>query len=267
MEEKKVKKKKIIKIILIFILFLIIFFGIIPLIKKTITQLFFSTVNKSLEVLRPDNIELSFDSIYSDSLKTNVTKFVTNYFKENKIENINLDEFDSILKQEFSFIKLVEWDFSFPGIAKLKIMGKNPVCVLNEKFMWADENSVLNLDNFKDYKFTYTKEFLSSKNLSLNIFNFLGKISPNIWENYKVNYEDKNNIFLMSKNKELFDNYLYLTNKKNILNETKLLYASKIFKELFINKKINKRKKYVLDLRYDKRILLKQGVAYDKKGI
>jgi hypothetical protein len=196
-----------------------------------------------------------------------LTNFVTNYFKNNKIENINLDNFDSILKQEFNFIKLVEWDFSIPGVAKLKIMGKKPVCVLNEKFIWADENSVLNLNIFKDYKFTYTKEFLSSKSLSLNIFNFLDKISPKIWEKYKVNYEDKNNIFLMSKQKELFDNYLYLTNKKNIFDETKLLYASKIFRELYENKKINKRKKYVLDLRYDKRILLKQGVVYDKKNI
>ncbi len=268
MEEKRTNIIKKIKIVAIFIILFFIVLAIIPMVKN----LFFCTVNKSLELVRPDKIDLVFISVYSGASKLKITDFVKSFFKNKKIENIDLKEFCFFLKEEFNFIKTIEWNFSAPGFASLKIIGKEPRCLLNEKFICTGKDSVFNIDFFTDYRFSCTKEFLSKNVLSNRIVNFMDKISLNVWDEYKVDYENKNNILLIKKDKKLFDNYEFITDKKNILNEEKLLNAKRIFKYLSENKKINSRKNYVLDLRYDKRILLKnkrniRGGSYGKKNL
>ncbi|MBU4269698.1 hypothetical protein L6269_02855 [Candidatus Dependentiae bacterium] len=253
MEENNNKKKKIGIVIFILSLLIILFFIIVPLSKK----IFFSISDKTLKILRPDNIVLSFESIHSFELKENITYFITNYFQENKVDKIDLLDFSTQLKNKFDFIKNVEWNFSVPGNANLKIIGKQVVCWLNNQSVLAQDNSILDTKYFSEYTFTVTKELILEKDLSNKAFSFLSELPEHIWCNYKLDYKDKNNILLFAKLNNNKLNYNFLLDRKTIFDNKKLFLANKIFNDLYDDKKINLRKKYVLDLRYENKILLR----------
>lgn len=257
------KDRRINKIKLSTVLFLILFlliFMVIPLSKKA----FYYVTDMTLKILRPDNIVLSLNNIYSKDLRNKVTIFVSSYFKNHEIDKLNLLEFDSNIKNKFKFIKNVEWDFSLPGVAKLKLIGKKPVCFLNKKHILSDDNNLFAIEDFQDYKISFSKElFIKQRVVSDNIFAFLKKIPDKFWHGYKLDYIDKTKIKLIPQMKKVPVANIFLSNKELLTKDTlykkeKLDIANNIFETLYKNKKLFVSRKYILDLRFDNRILLRK---------
>jgi len=253
MEEKNIKKRKIGLLIIAIFLLITIIFGIIPVIKKV----YFSVCDKTLSILRPDNIILDFEFVYSQDLRIEITDFITEFFQENKIDKIDLLDFGLKLKNKFDFIKDIEWNFLIPGQAKLKIIGKQPLCFLNNQTILAQESSKLPSKYFNEYKTTVTKDLILEKDLSSKSFAFFNNVPVTVWENYTLDYRNKNNIFLMPKQVVFKQNCDFLLDRKTISDAKKLFLANKIVEDLYENKKLSIRKKYILDLRYENKILLK----------
>lgn len=260
--EKINSKNKNIKISIIIVLFILIFiFMLIPVSKKT--YLYFA--DKSLSVLRPDNITLSFHDFYSNETKESVINFVSVYLKENKINEIDLVLFNKLIKKEFSFIKVVEWDFSSPENVVINVFGKKPLCYLNDTKIISADRSILDLNFYNDFKPTFSRQ-LSLKKNALNPSRkkvsdakntFLKKLPDYLWKNYVIDYQNKYNIFLTNIFSDIPRKKRFLFTKKNIFDEKKLLCASEIFQNLFKLNKLFRDKKYILDLRFDNRILLR----------
>ncbi|MBD3272758.1 hypothetical protein GF385_00190 [Candidatus Dependentiae bacterium] len=253
---KKDKNIKKIKLVIIFFATLsLLFFLIVPLSKRV----FFCISDKTLKFLRPDNIVLSLDNIYSDKLKNKITAFVLSYFKEHTIDKLNLLDFDFELKNKFNLIKKIEWDFSLPGSAKLKLIGKEPVCFLNKKYILTDHKDLFKTKYFKNFKIDISKDFYTSKRkISDNLFKFLNKIPDNIWRDYELSYKNKFNIKLIPKLNKIPVYKRLLSTRNNFCNENKLLKANMLFEHLYNNNKLFLSKKYLLDLRFDKKIILRR---------
>lgn len=255
------KYKKIKTNITVTIFVLILIFMLIPVLKKT--YIYF--IDKKLYILRPDNISLSFYDFHSKKTKESVTNFVSVYFKGNKINDIGLDSFNRLIKKEFSFIKFIEWDFSFPGNVDIKVFGKRPLCYLNDTKIILFDGSVLDLNFYNDFKTTFSRQLLlkqivlnkSRKKISVENSLFLKKLPNNLWQNYVIDYHNKDNIFLIDIFNFIPRKRRFLVTKKTIFNEKILLRAAAEFQRLFESNKLFKDKKYILDLRFNNRILLR----------
>lgn len=259
--KKKEKRINRVKLAIIFLLGLsLLFFLVVPLSKKA----FYSITDMTLKVFRPDNIVLSLSNIYSQDLRDKVSLFVSSYFNDHDIDKLNLSEFGSNIKNKFKFIKNVEWDFSLPRIAKLKLIGRKPVYFLNKKQVLSDDNNLFALDDFQDYKNSFSRELLiNNKTVSNNVFEFLQNVPDRFWHEYKLDYKDKTEIRLMPQVKKIPVINSFLSNKKlltkgNLFYKKKLNIANDIFENLYRNKKLFVSRKYVLDLRFDNRILLRK---------
>lgn len=251
-KEKKIKRIKLL-LILLFILSLLLIL-LIPFSKKA----FIYITDKALKVLRPDNIVLSLSDIYSSELKIKVNDYVLSYFKEHSVDKLNLIDFDLEIKNNFKFIKNIEWDFSKPKIVKVNIKGKKPVCFFNKNHILSDDNDLFSINYFNDYLISFSRQFYIEQNkASDDVFAFLKLVPDFFWKKYDINYENKNSIKLFSKkNKIPIPNY-FLSDQENILNDHKLNMAKKLYKKLYKNNKLFVSKKYILDLRFDNRILLR----------
>jgi hypothetical protein len=254
--EKREKIKKRIKLLMILFLALIIFFFLLmPLSKKIFSYL----TDKTLRVLRPDNIVLSLNDIYSQDLKEQASNYLISYFKSHKIDKLNLIDFENEIKKQFKFIKDVEWDFSCPNVARLRLLGKAPICILNQDTILSEDTNLFSIDNFKDYKMSFSKHFLTEQNkISLDLLDFLKKVPEDFWKNYRVDYKNHNLIKLLPNQKEIPISNFYLFNKKNILETSKLEIANSLFKDLYKQNKLFVSKKYFLDLRFENRIILRK---------
>lgn len=154
---KKIKKKtkRIIAIcVLLSTAFTLIFFVIIPISKK----IFFITNRVALNVLSPQRIEFDVDAVYSDKLKENLVDFISNQTQESKLLSFDPDSFYSVLKENFKFIKEVEWDFTQPHIAKLKIVGAEPFCKINNKFVLGNKRRLFDFGFFENFELQNLKD-------------------------------------------------------------------------------------------------------------
>ena len=265
--EKKEKRIKRVKLAVILLLGLsLLFLLVVPLSKKA----FYCVTDMTLKILRPDNIVLSLNNIYSQNLRDKVSLFVSSYFKDHEIDKLNLSEFDSNIKNTFKFIKNVEWDFSLPKVARLKLIGRQPVCFLNKKYILSDNNNLFALDDFQDYRISFSKElFIEQKIVSDNTFVFLKQVPDRFWNEYKLDYRNKTEIKLTPQVKTVPVINSFLSNKKqlttgNFFDKEKLDRANDIFENLYKNKKLFVSRKYVLDLRFDNRILLRKENAVNR---
>ncbi len=259
--EKKDRKINRIKLSIILLLSLsLLIFMVVPLSKKA----FYCVTDMTLKILRPDNIVLSLSNIYSKDLRNKVSIFVSSYFKDNEIDKLNLSKFDSNIKNKFKFIKNVEWDFSLPRVAKLKLVGKKPVCFFNKNQVLSDDNNLFAVNDFQDYKISFSKElFIKQKAVSDNVFSFLKKVPDRFWCGYKLDYIDKTEIKLIPQIKKVPVVNSFLSNKElltkgPLYRKEKLDIANDIFENLYKEKKLFISRKYVLDLRFDNRILLRK---------
>ncbi len=254
----KKKNKKIIKISILISAFTCLIALIIPLCKIT-----FSALNKGMaKLITPQKIEFSIDHIYSKDLIKDLTEFVTKNTSTEKLTEFNPQAFYKKLKAKFKIIKKIEWDFTQPQIAKLKLQGTKPFGKINNKFVLGNKKRLFHFDHFKDFDIENLKniqlsqEYFDQK-INPETYSFLNNISPKIWTKYALTYYKDWAIILEKKNKKNSVQSFFLFDKKHFFNSKKMLCAKLLIKKLkkdwgnrFFWRKIK-----LFDLRFKDRIL------------
>ena len=254
------KTKRIIAIcILLSTAFSLVFFVVIPLSKK----IFFISNKVALNVLSPEKIEFSIDFVYSDKLKENLVNFISDQTQKSKLLTFNPDNFYSVLKENFKIIKEIEWDFTQPNIAKLKVFGAKPFCKINGKFVLANKKRLFDLGFFENFELQNLKdiyvssEFFDQK-ITKQAYALLKNLSSNVWEKYDIDYLKPSNIVLHSNGKNTKVGSSFIVDDKNILNDQKIDWAEKIGENLEsrMSRKFST-KEFLNDLRFKNKIFVR----------
>jgi hypothetical protein len=259
MEENTQKKNKLIKrALLLSTTALLLILIIIP----TTTKLF-NTVNKSITLaLTPEKIDFTLEHIYSEQIKTNLVKFLDKNSKAENLAHFDPESFYRKLKKEFKIIKTVEWDFSNPKTARLRIEGTKPFCKINNKFILGNKKRIFEFDQFSDFKLDQlqnievAQEHLKTK-IDPELFIFLSRIFEQTWEKYDLTFLKNSNITLQLKESNFKNNPQFVLNTKSFSNPEKLSSANKILGILNeeLSKKLGRQKAALCDLRFKDRII------------
>ncbi len=264
MEENTQKKNKLIKLaLLLSTATLLIIFVIIPTTRKI-----FNTVNKGISLaLTPEKIDFTLDQIYSEQIKSNLLKFLDKNSRAENLAHFDPEAFYSKLKKEFKIIKKVEWDFSNPKTAKLRIEGTKPFCKINNKFILGNKKRLFEFDQFADFhtaqlqNIEIAPEHIKTK-LNPELFIFLSRIFEQTWEQYDLTFLKNSNITLQLKQFNLKNKPQFILNTKSFSKPEKLFSANKILGILSeeLSKNLGRQKTALCDLRFKDRI-----IVYTKK--
>lgn len=224
------------------------------------------------KVVVPKKIIWSVDEIYSENEKKLLEKFVQNSI-DSGMFNFDTSIFYKELKKNHKVVKGVEWNFSNPDFAQLKIYGITPKYLINNKFVLGNKKRLFDKDKFNNFdnnrfmKINIAQHFLGEK-LDFNLYDFLNKISKSdCWNKFEVSYFDSTKIEMLSK--DFLPEYLVRVDKKNFDNTEKLGFVNSIYddlvKELEQNPRKYRNKFFAFDLRFGDRIYLQTLKLKDLK--
>ena len=241
---------------LLLIIFLLTYFFIQWLFSDNV-KLFFK------KVVIPKKIIWSVDKIYSDTEKQKLSSFIQQSI-DSGMFNFDTSIFYKELKKKHKVIKKVEWNFSNPDYAQLKVYGIDPKYLINNKFVLGNKKRLFQKDQFGEFEkekfveLNIDNKFLGEK-LDLNVYDFLNKTyKSDCWKKFRVAYLDKSRIEMLS-NDSL--QYLIKTDELNFDNNEKQNFVDLIYldlmEEMLKNPKKYKNKVFVFDLRFRDKIFLR----------
>ena len=256
--KNKLKLKKNIKFFLIFSIFSFLFCVLL-----SIKNNFFIFNERVLKFLDDKKVELEFSSIFSNQLKDELLKFVDLNINNNSLTKFDFDSLSNVVKEKFKIIKKIECDFLIPKIAKLKIQGVMPFCIVNEKFILGDNNIFFDFKYFKDFDIKGLRniniaECYFDNNIKEEMYAFLEKISLKMWSEFNLYYSDNFNIILCPKISNQ-NKYFLIFDELSFLKTEKLNQAFNIeslFEEDF-SRNVKNRKENLFDLRFKNRIFVR----------
>ncbi len=237
-----------------------------------------SFLNKvRLNVFIPEKIELDYDHIYSTELKNKLNDFI---FNDLNLTNLDLNLLDlkkdtklepekicESIKNEFDFVRDVVWDFSYPQVVKLKIIGTKPICKLNQKVVLVNNNRLFGFDYFQDIDSKLLRNFnCRIEILGDDIFNsdsfssvcsFVQNISENIWQNYEPYYFNFSSVILkkITPNVSLTSVAIkpfYLVTQNYCLKNNENSQVDDLVS--FVNQTATRKRNYLFDLRFSDRV-------------
>ncbi|MFH1644476.1 MAG: hypothetical protein ABIA74_04855 [bacterium] len=259
----KFNRKNKIKFLLVALPILIAIFLLVYFLFAWLKNVF--TKNIFTKIVTPKTITWSVDEIYSEGEKKGLEKFVQENIESKAFESFDYANFYHRLKKDHKLVKKVEWDFSNPDYAQIKIYGIKPKYLINDKFILGNKKRLFDKVHFDNFSFdnitkiNVANKFLGEK-LDLNVYQFLNDSSTcNCWDKFDVFYFDKSKISLIPKDYSF--EYLVNVDEDNFSNAEKFIFVNSIYNDLMqewiLNQRKNKKNVFAFDLRFGDKIYVR----------
>ena len=222
------------------------------------------------KLLLPSDFQIDINDIYSKDLEKNINNHFAKFVEQKQIKD--LKAFCSKLKQEIKLISEVNFKINISNSAKIIVKGMKPHYFVGEKFVLCEDQKLYSAQDFELYDCSKLKRFSISspclgKKISDDFYQFLKKVSIQIWDKYNMTYEKPTLIRLRQFNNE----YEIIIDEKNIFDSHKIQKVEEILSDVKTNKyfRTTRRGKKVkilmFDLRFNNRVLVKtQGLSEPK---
>jgi hypothetical protein len=242
-----------------------------------------------------DIITFDIEHIYSADLAKNITSFISAKTGQESLLSFDQQAFRHDLKEKFTIITSIDWQYRVPNTLHLKIIGTQPLCLVNNVYILGTKRELFKREYFKDNKNLDVLENITipdairtpllarktrsigangnsvtnindlgnnKKNkISKSLFEFISKIPKNRWEQFFITYHKPNRIELSPK-KSLFLCKI-ITDEQSFFDDHKFESINKIVSDLYrknmLTQKILQTKKPLIyfDMRFDGRIVVK----------
>lgn len=233
--------------------------------------------NKTGSVLKIKNVVFEFEDIYSDKISNEIRAFILAFV--DKLDNfVTFDQgkFYDRLKNKFNIIKSFECRSDNQLTLNVKITGQKPFCFINKDQILSIDNDLLSSNLFEkldlselpNINIKSVEQEVNDDYLSIEICEFVRKITKYHWESFDLDYVKSSEIRLYPKNSEF--NCILLSNMNTFFDQAKICKALQLYEKIVhdvqIQKKLKhtKNKQLVLDFRFKNSIVarvqdLKEG--------
>jgi len=262
---KPITKKKIfIRVIMLGLLVPVLF-----TLCNQVRSFFNKNIAKGFKI---ETITFDMEHIYSAELAKNITSFISAKTGQESLLSFDQQAFRHDLKEKFTIITSIDWQYRVPNTLHLKIIGTQPLCLVNNVYILGTKRELFKREYFKDNKnldvlenITINEKLLKNKKnkhkISKLLFEFISKIPKNRWDQFFITYHKSNRIELSPK-KSLFLCKI-ITDEQSFFDDHKFESINKIVSDLYrknmLTQKILQTKKPLIyfDMRFDGRIVVK----------
>lgn len=214
------------------------------------------------DLTSPAEVTLETEGIYSDSSLKVIGDVLNSLISSKGIKNFSPTLYCEQISKVVDIVQEVRWkmDSSKKGI--LTVVGVKPSFILGVDRVIAENRKIYPKKSFERYNFSKLRKITFSLNyccqeISTNLYQFLQKIPPKLWDRYTITCEKPTLIRLQ----DLVRNWEIIVDEKNIFDLDKMKQLELVAEDIDLKKSLTRRRKrearLVFDLRFDKRILVK----------
>lgn len=220
----------------------------------------------------PKKVSCTVSNVSCQKTHNQIIQFVHTKTSQDSLLNFDRVAFYNNLKQQFPIIKSLDWRFSISQTLQLHVRGTTPYCIINNEFVLGDKKKLFSKDFFQESHLATLPHIkinqpLDHEKINTAVYNFVHKISPEMWQQFDIIYHTSSNIELVPH--QSICKCRIITDEETFFQRPKFNALSAIFNDLcqqgFITKRILKSQTIPLafDFRIKDQIIIK---FYDSRG-